>query len=84
VFIKPKAELRRVFAWAGERRGRASEPQFAAPPVAMRNGLTQPTRIGAFTASEWHWVKTGRRSKATPHVFLPMNFAQKIPEEPKI
>jgi len=69
VFIEPNANLRRVFAWAGERRGRAPEPQFAAPPVATRNGLTQPTRIGAFTASEEHLAKAERSSKAIPSVF---------------
>ncbi|MDR3574869.1 MAG: hypothetical protein P4L50_13480, partial [Anaerolineaceae bacterium] len=31
-------------------RGRAPEPQFAAPPVATRNGLARPLRIGAPTA----------------------------------
>src|ERR1035438_5731912 len=35
------------FAGAGERRGRTPEPQFAAPPVATRNGLARPPRIGA-------------------------------------
>ena len=81
VFITPNSYLRRVFAWAGERRGRAPEPQFAAPPVATRNGLTQPTRIGAFTVSERHFAKTERRSKVIPCVFWPINFSQKIPEE---
>ena len=38
---------RRLFVSAGERRGRAFEPSLAAPPVATRNGLAQPTRIGA-------------------------------------
>jgi hypothetical protein len=45
---------RRLFAWAGERRRRPSEPQFASPPVATRNGLAQPMRIGAPGASEQH------------------------------
>src|ERR1035437_3351236 len=35
------------FAGASERRGRASSLQLAAPPVATRNGLARPPRIGA-------------------------------------
>ena len=38
---------RRAFSWAGERRQRTLELRFALPPVATRNGLAQPTRIGA-------------------------------------
>jgi hypothetical protein len=36
-----------LFAGAGERRGRASEPPLADPPVATRNGLAPPLQIGA-------------------------------------
>jgi hypothetical protein len=54
LFIGEWTTLRRLFAWAGERRRRPSEPQFASPPVATRNGLAQPMRIGAPAASEQH------------------------------
>jgi hypothetical protein len=41
------APAERVFApfirAGGERRERTSEPQFAFPPVATRNGLTRPS-----------------------------------------
>jgi hypothetical protein len=36
-----------LFAGAGERRQRTFEVQFALPPVATRNGLAPPLRIGA-------------------------------------
>jgi hypothetical protein len=38
---------RRLFVLAGERRRRALNLQFASPPVATRNGLAPPARIGA-------------------------------------
>ena len=38
---------RRLFVLAGERRRRALNLQFASPPVAARNGLAPPARIGA-------------------------------------
>ena len=63
--IKPKANLRRLFAWVGERRRRSFEPQFAPLPVATRNGLTRPTRIGAITALAGHSVKIGLYSQPT-------------------
>ena len=46
-FIGRMTKSRRPFAWAGERRRRTAELQFASPPVATRHGLAQPTRIGA-------------------------------------
>ena len=42
-----KSILRRPFLWASERWRRPFEPQLASPPVATRNGLARPTRIGA-------------------------------------
>jgi hypothetical protein len=46
-FIVRMTKSRRLFVWAGERRRRTSELQFASPSVATCNGLAQPTRIGA-------------------------------------
>ena len=48
----PKRQSRRLFVLAGERRRRASSLQFAAPPVATRNGLAPPARIGAPQVNE--------------------------------
>ena len=45
-------QSRRAFSWADERRRRASSLQLALPPVATRNGLAWPTRIGAPSAPE--------------------------------
>jgi hypothetical protein len=45
------------FAGAGERRQRASSLKLALPPVATRNGLAPPRRIGAPTTPE-HPSKT--------------------------
>jgi hypothetical protein len=44
---------RRRFSWAGERRQRTSNLQFALPPVATRNGLAPPRKIGAKTRQKW-------------------------------
>ena len=38
---------RRLFVLAGERRRRELEVQSSSPPVATRNGLAPPARIGA-------------------------------------
>lgn len=59
---------------AGERRGRASEPQLAATPVATRNGLASPAtwRVHRFSATNfitgdeslktaWVWVDNARQ-----------------------
>src|SRR5258708_1754216 len=46
-FVGKRTNSRRLFAWACERRRRTSELQLGSPPVATRNGLAQPTRIGA-------------------------------------
>jgi len=51
---------------------------FTSPGVVSR--LTAGSRQG----SESQWTKTQRCSQAAPGAFLPMNFPQKIPEEPKI
>src|SRR5664279_1759854 len=72
-------ESRRIFAWAGERRRRSPEPQFASPPVATRNGLAQPTRIGAPRVSEPPSAQTDRRSPPPDCVFLAN---EEPPEDP--
>src|SRR5208283_5352059 len=46
-FCPARASSRRLWAGAGERRRRASERLFAAPPVATRNGLAPPPPRGA-------------------------------------
>jgi len=51
---------------------------FTSPGVVSR--LTAGSRQG----SESQWTKTQRCSQAAPGAFLPMNFPQKIPEDPKI
>ena len=54
---------RRGFAQAGERRRQAFELEFASPPVATRNGLAPPVRIGApdvvmvFDPKELDWER---------------------------
>jgi hypothetical protein len=54
---KPKYQTRAVsFAGAGERRQRTLELQFALPPVATRNGLASPLRIGAPTNRRKHEI----------------------------
>src|SRR5204862_7830683 len=50
----PKPTRAVSFAGAGERRQRAVELQFAVPPVATRNGLAPPLRIGAPTNDRKH------------------------------
>ena len=69
-FTNRMKESRRIFAWAGERRRRSPEPSFALPPVATRNGLAQPTRIGAPTTSESPSAIADRGSRPAQCVFL--------------
>ncbi len=57
-FCPPRARSRRLWAGAGERRRRASELSFAAPPVATRNGLAPPRRIGATANDRIHEITT--------------------------
>ena len=78
-FINRMTRSRRLFAWAGERRRRSPEPQFASPPVATRNGLAQPTRIGAPRVSETPSAQTDRRSPPPDCVFLTN---EEPPEDP--
>ncbi len=51
----PSAPPRRGFSWAGQRWSRTANLPFAWPPLATRNGLAAPTKIGASSASPWPW-----------------------------
>ena len=51
-FCPERTSSRRLWAGAGERRRRASEPLFAAPPVATRNGLAPPPPRGALVTPD--------------------------------
>src|SRR6266498_2127183 len=63
----PQPQSRRRFVLAGERRRRVFEYQLASPPVATRNGLARPARIGAPVMIA---VRRNRLEAATLLVFV--------------
>jgi hypothetical protein len=79
VFLNKTTKSRRLFLWAGERRRWTLERQFAAPPVATRNGLAQPTRIGAPTAYERSSINSDCPSLASGNAYLPNKESPEIP-----
>jgi hypothetical protein len=61
--------LRRLIRGAGERQGRASEPQLAAMPVATRNGLASPANWRIHRFHSGHFIK-GDESLKTAWVWV--------------
>jgi hypothetical protein len=81
-FLEPMAKSRRLFSWAGERRRWTSERQFAAAPFATRNGLAQPTSIGAPTAYDESGTQLRLPPQASVRRFSLIKNPRKFPEEP--